>query len=336
MTPSRDAAYCEHVARKHARTFTRASRYLPMEKRRAAYAVYAFCRVVDDAVDAPDAGGEAEIGAELDAYDARLTAALGGNAEGPIFRELAWTAERFAVPAAPLRALIAGVRRDVGGVPLETWLELEGYCEGVASTVGVVCAHIFGLPDEAAARERALAHSRTLGIAMQLTNILRDVGEDAAGGRCYLPTEDLEAFGLRREEVLGRTVHATDDRWRWLMAFEIARARTLYAAAAPGIAFLAADAQGCARMCATGYAGILGAIEEIGYDSLTRRARVGQSARAAILWDVWRSSRRPLAAPPRCAPDPRRQRDVLPRVGWLGELSRSLAPGGASAPAASD
>ena len=122
---------------------------------------------------------------------------------------------------------------------------------------------------------------------MQLTNILRDVGEDAANGRCYLPGNDLAAFGLTRADVLGARV-GTKPEWRALMQFEIARARALYAAAMPGIALLSSDARRCATACAIGYAGILDAIEDLGYDTFRSRARLSGVARAAVLWQAWR------------------------------------------------
>jgi phytoene synthase len=128
---------------------------------------------------------------------------------------------------------------------------------------------------------------------MQLTNILRDVGEDARLGRCYLPEEDLAAFGLTADLVLAGAAGsgaslARDERWRPFMAFAVGRARSLYEAAAPGIALLAPDAQRCATACASGYAGILGAIERVGYDTISQRARLGTAARGAVLWRAWR------------------------------------------------
>ena len=285
----RDAVYCQAVVRSHARTFHRASSALPPEKQRAAFAVYAFCRLADDLADAPSTHAETAA-AELDAHERGLHGMIAGAPEGPVFRELAWAVERYAIPHAPLQALIDAVRGDLAMRPYEDWPALRDYCEGVASTVGEVCAHIFGLPDDAGSRELALRHARVLGVALQLTNILRDVGEDAAIGRCYLPLDDLARFGLDARDVLSRTLTPDDARWRALMTFEIARARALYDEARPGITLLAADAQRCALMCARGYSRILDAIEGIGYDSLGRRARIGLAARAALLYEVWRET----------------------------------------------
>jgi phytoene synthase len=136
---------------------------------------------------------------------------------------------------------------------------------------------------------------------MQLTNILRDVGEDARNGRCYIPREDLERFGLTDAQVL-RGVPRRNEQWRALMRFEIARARELYAQAMPGIALLAPDARRCAVACAAGYAGILGAIEELDYDTFSSRARLSAMARASVLWHAWRTPLGDAAALGSCVP----------------------------------
>jgi phytoene synthase len=287
-----DARHCAGIVRQHARTFALASHFLPPGKRRAAYALYAFCRVADDIVDCAgdDVAGAA---ARLRAFERRLDLALAGQPDDAIFRELASVVATYGVPPRVLRELLAGVARDLVPSRYESWEALGRYCEGVASTVGEMCTHVFGVAGGAAVRERALRHARTLGVAMQLTNILRDVGEDARRGRCYLPDADLADAGLTRDAVLAAGRHgddalARDPRWIALMRFEIARARALYAAAAPGIALLSPDARRCASACATGYAAILGAIERCGYDSFATRARVPAADRVGILWKAWR------------------------------------------------
>ena len=288
-----DALHCERIVRAHARTFTLASYFLPAPKRRAAFALYAFCRVADDMVDVAartdDAGTAGHVARQLDDYRRRLGAALAGRPAGPVFRELAWVTEEYGVPERTLYELLDGVARDLHPVRYETWPELARYCEGVASSVGEMCTHVFGVRGGPEARTRALRYARTLGVAMQLTNILRDVGEDARRGRCYLPDEDLATFGIDRDEVLHDRTLSRDERWRPLMAFEVGRARSLYEAASPGIALLSADSQRCANACAAGYAAILGAIEQNGYDTVSTRASLGNWARATILWDIWRA-----------------------------------------------
>ncbi len=283
-----DALHCERIARAHARTFSLASRLLPSTKRRAAFALYAFCRIADDLVDQSDSDSATATAAKLKEYELELQAAIAGQPSGPVFREVAWVTRVYSVPPAPLFELLAGVARDLEGAEYENWASLEAYCEGVASSVGEMCTHVFGVSGGPAMRERAVKYARTLGVAMQLTNILRDVGEDARRGRCYLPTEDLARFGLTRQEIGSLPGLERDPRWARMMAYEIGRARALYAAATPGIAMLAPDAQRCAAACATGYAGILSAIEAQQYDTITVRARVGRLARVGILWDAWR------------------------------------------------
>ena len=283
-----DAQHCESITRSHARTFALASSFLPAEKRRGAFAVYAFCRLADDIVDRSVDRDKALLTAELDLYRAGVAEALAGRPEGPVFRELWRCVQRFGVPSDVLVELLDGVACDLQPAHYNTWAELTGYCEGVASSVGAMCTYIFGVDGDEGTRARAVRYARTLGVAMQLTNILRDVGEDAARGRCYLPDADLATFGLSAERVLHDPTLKDDPRWIQLMRHEVARARALYRAASPGIALLAPDSQRCARACADGYAAILGAIERNGYDSFSVRARVGSLARAGLLLSVWR------------------------------------------------
>lgn len=291
---SNDQAHCRQLVRAHARTFALASRFLPAEKRSAAFALYAFCRVADDLVDLGLKDDARDVSGELALYREQLHAALNGRPSGPVFRELTRAARHYAVPASVLHELLDGVARDCAATRYATWAELSRYCEGVASSVGEMCTYVFGVAGDDSVRARALAHARTLGVAMQLTNILRDVGEDARMGRCYLPDEDLARFGLSRATVLSGAATA-DHQWKALMRFEIARARALYDQAMPGIALLAPDARRCAAACAIGYAGILRAIEMNDFDTFTMRARVGTLSRASVLWSAWRT---PLSTVP--------------------------------------
>ena len=228
----------------------------------------------------------------------RCVDAVLGRAETAPFRELEWAIRRYDIPVQPFHELIDMLGTDLAPVIYESWTELETYCGGVASTVGEMCAHVFGLPRAAGAREESLQRARVLGVALQLTNILRDVGEDAARGRCYLPVEDLTRFRIARNEVLRRTISAADTRWQNLMRFEVDRTRALYAEAEPGIRSLDRDAQCCALICASGYAGILDAIERGQYVTLSQRAYIGPFRKAAVMFNAWCTTRFAAQVPP--------------------------------------
>ena len=283
-----DAAHCRQIVRTHARTFWLASHFLTLEKRRSAFALYAFCRVADDLVDLAGSVSADQTARRLEELRSQLDDALAGRPTSPMFRELHRAVSRHDVPAPVLHELLDGIASDCTPARYASWPDLYRYCEGVASTVGEMCTYVFGVDGDDRVRARALEHARTLCVAMQLTNILRDVGEDARNGRCYLPDEDLARFDLTRDDVLGGA-NAVDERWRGLMRFEIERARALYSEAWPGIAMLSPDARRCAAACAVGYAGILGAIEANGYDTFGVRARLGARARASVLWSAWRT-----------------------------------------------
>ena len=275
MPTSHDARICAALTRKHARTFAFASTFLPERKQRGAFALYAFCRRADDLVDRVEADRSAQHArVDLAQYRARLRSALAGHADDGAFRELAWTVNEFGVPAAVLKELLDGIERDLTPPAYHTWDELRGYAEGVASSVGEMLVHVFDVSGGHAGA--AVRHARTLGVAMQLTNILRDVGEDARRGRCYLPKDELADFGLTQEAVLAGAVNPRDQAWRRFVKFQIARARELYRDGARGIQLLSADSRRCTWICAAGYAAILGAIERIEFDTFTTRAHVSR------------------------------------------------------------
>lgn len=261
---SRSQAAARAITREHARTFYFASRVLGAGVQRDAYAVYACCRSIDDAVDRAAARRERvrpEVAGEIleRAYGA------GGDRKGeewmPAFRE---TAARKKIRRIWFEDLAVGVAGDAGPVDLQTWEELDLYCYRVAGTVGLMMMRVFGLEDETA-EPRAL----DLGRGMQLTNILRDVAEDAAAGRIYLPTEERKEYGVEREALLqGRP----SGRWKKFMEFQVERAREQYQRSEPGIGQLAAGGPRLATwLMRELYAGILDPIEASGYDVFSRR-----------------------------------------------------------------
>ena len=296
--PVADAQSCERMLRRHSRTFYLASLFLPAEKRRGALALYSFCRVADDMVDDATIRGTSvgDVRRRLACHAQELGRAYHGRPASPIFREVAWTVGHFGVPRAPLDELLQGVARDLDGCGYRNWSELEHYCEGVASSVGEMCAYVWGVRADASLAT-AVGYARTLGTAMQLTNILRDVGEDAQRRRCYLPHDELDAFGFSPADVLAGRVLSRRSEWSALMRSQIDRARALYTAAAPGIPMLSADAQRCANACAVGYASILDAIARHDFDNVTRRASVGWLGRAGVLARAWFGPRTAFPTP---------------------------------------
>ena len=254
-----DWRLCSAITREHGRTFFLASHFQAPARRRALHAIYAYCRIADDIVDRAVTRDEAA--SLLAAWEAQLD-----DPVHPVACTFAATREMYGIPIEPARHLIDGIRSDLQPEPFATWEDLRHYCYRVAGTVGLLTAPVLGCT-----RASALPCAVDLGIAMQLTNILRDVGEDARQQRVYLPLADLEAFGCTPESLLaGRPV----GRFRDLMAFEIARARGLYASARPGIAALSPAGQMTALAASRLYASILTRIEELNYDVFTTRATV--------------------------------------------------------------
>ncbi len=255
---------CREIARLHSKTFYLSSLFLAPEKRRAVWAVYAFCRTADDIVDRIAPANERL--AAVDAWEAQLLAAYDGNPADPIYVAFSDAAARFDIPRQPALDLLRGARMDITVRRYATYADLRQYCYLVASTVGVLVMPILGTltPD-------ALDYGVALGRAMQMTNILRDVGEDASMGRIYLPEEDMLRFGCSEAKLLEGVV---DDGFIALMQFQIERVRAMYLDAEPGIAMLNAESRYTVRLALHLYRRILNAIELNRYDVFTRRAYV--------------------------------------------------------------
>jgi len=269
--------HCRVVARTAARTFYYGSLFLPPEKRRASWALYAFCRTVDDLADRPGSGVDAK--AQLAFWRHALIATYEGRPEGPVMTAWADMLRRFDVPLAPTLELLDGVEMDLTGAPFETFADLNLYCYRVAGTVGLLMAPVLGYADP-----DALGPAVDLGIAMQLTNILRDIGEDRAAGRCYLPLEDLRRFGYGLDDLASGVRNAA---FVALMEFEIARAEAFYHSGLRGVRLLAPDARLAISLSATLYRAILGRIRRNGYDVFSRRAHVSRAGKLAAIPGVW-------------------------------------------------
>jgi phytoene synthase len=284
----------EALIRRHSRTFFLATALLPSRQRSAIRALYAFCRATDDLSDR-----EGALPGDLDRWQAQVQAPLEYQAD-PVL--IAWTAvrEAHAVNRRFETELIEGVRLDLYAQRYGTWADLERYCYAVASTVGLLSIPIIGLRG-GVSLEQAQLFAIRLGVALQLTNILRDVGEDASRGRMYLPLEDLHTFGLREEDILHGVY---DGRFVALMRFEIARARELYRQALPGIALLSPTARPAVAAAALMYRAILDEIEAIGCQVHTHRAHTSGWKKAGLLPEIlWMALTLPVP-PPASVPAP--------------------------------
>jgi phytoene synthase len=288
---SRAAEACRLVTARNSRTFYLASALLPPEKRCAIRCLYAFCRTTDDIVDLPDHDPRQE----LRQWEER---ALKRDPEHTDDVLLAWhvVRSRYGIPDLFARHLIRAVSEDISRSRYGTFDELARYCYGVASTVGLMSMCVIGY-----AGAQAVPYAVNLGLALQLTNILRDVGEDWRSGRLYLPTEDLERFGVTEEQIAQGVV---DGRWRDLMRFEIARNRALYAEAWPGIAQLHPDGRFAIAAAARLYGAILEDIERRDYQVFTRRAHVSSAAKLARLPGIWLALRGLQSGTPPDSPAP--------------------------------
>jgi len=275
------------ICQRHAKSFYFASKFLPGPKRDAAYAVYAFCRLMDDAVDeSPDP--HRELGAFLQTLDAVYAGEVPQqkNLEAThAVHAFVSTKDRYEIPKAYFVDLAEGCRMDLTVTRYATWPELEKYCYHVAGVVGLVMSCVFGL-----SRDSARAQAVQMGNAMQLTNILRDIKEDWARGRIYLPQEDLLRFGYT-EDDLSRGV--VNDAFVDLMKFEIARAKNLFNTGATGLQYLqGTSSRLTASAMAVIYSGILGAIEKQGYDVFSRRAGISKLQKVGRIPRAWKLARR--------------------------------------------
>ena len=271
-----DFRFCRDVTRQSASSFYYALRLLPPVRRKALYAVYAFCRAVDDAVDEAEAGAASQLVAE---WRAELERCYQGAPLHPVTVALAVSLEQFPVPKSALGAVIDGVEMDLLKSRYATFAELELYCRRVASAVGLASIEIFGYTNPSA-RDYAV----DVGLALQLTNILRDLSEDAARDRIYLPAEDLVAFGIPEEDLL-RGVY--NRRFCELMEFECARARRYYASAETKLPAEDAVSLRPAEVMRRTYAQVLDRIVAERYFVFGRRLGLSRTRKVALAASMW-------------------------------------------------
>ena len=286
--PSLEEGYeaCRAETRHWAKTYYLGSLLMPPRKRRAIWAIYVWCRRTDELVDAPDAAtmDPGQLHQRLDQWEEHTRRLFGKevNGEAPAFdaQDMAFrdTLQRYPQAIKPYLEMIAGQRMDVSLKRYRTFEELKLYCYRVAGTVGLMSQAVMGLDPAFCSAPWSCRPDPTecavaLGIASQLTNILRDVGEDRERGRIYIPQEDLARFDYTEAELMDGVVN---ERWQALMTFQVRRAREWFRRSEAGIRWLCKDARWPVWASLQLYQGILGVIEDNGYDVFSRRAYVSR------------------------------------------------------------
>ncbi|NET00781.1 MAG: phytoene synthase [Sphaerospermopsis sp. SIO1G2] len=281
---------CQELTAKYAKTFYLGTLLMSPAKRQSVWAIYAWCRRTDELVDGPAAFRTTPE--TLEKWEKQLDSIFAGHPLDDYDVALVDTLERFSLEIQPFRDMIAGQRMDLYRSRYETFEDLYLYCYRVAGTVGLMSTTIMGIDTSIYTapwyRNKKpylpISEAIALGIANQLTNILRDVGEDARRGRIYLPLEDLAKFNYSEEELCRGVL---DDRWRALMKFEIQRAREFYTQAEKGITYLSADARWPVWAASMLYGQILDVIESNDYQVFSQRAYVPKFRKLRTLPAAW-------------------------------------------------
>lgn len=280
--------YCESITRKHAKSFYFAAKFLPRYKRKPIYAIYALCRHVDDEIDEAEVSSDKEAIEAIEVWKRKLSSIYSGKIKkqntknkSQNFVLTAWRdlLKTYKIKQELPLDLIKGVLSDTRTKRYENFEELYVYCYRVASTVGLMSSEIFGYKDQ-----KTLEYAESLGIAMQITNILRDIKEDAAMNRIYLPQKDLQAFGVSEEQIFA---NQPDENFVRLMKFEIERARNYYAKAEKGISLLEKDARFTVLLAARLYAKILDEIEKQDYNIFKTRAHTSKTRKFFAVPKIW-------------------------------------------------
>ncbi len=266
--------HCKAITKHHASTFFLGSKFFPREQQYAVWAVYAACRVGDDTVDELE---PIEAKLELEVWRNRVVGAIEGKPDDdPVAIALCWAASRFPIKRAPFLELYLGLKCDLEKHRYETLDELMLYCRRVAGMVGFMISPISGFEGGQSTLEQALK----LGMAMQLTNILRDVGEDLERGRIYLPSQLLEKHGVTESDLYARRV----TRGYVSLVRELdTLARDLYREGWHGIPKLRGGARFAVALAAGAYEGILGAVERNGFDNFNHRAHLTNRQKLAMI-----------------------------------------------------
>lgn len=270
---------CRNICAEYAKTFYLGTLLMTEERQKAIWAIYVWCRRTDELVDGPNSGHmSSEV---LDRWEERLEDIFEGRPYDMLDAALTHTVLNFPIDIKPFRDMIEGMRMDTRKCRYQNFQELYLYCYYVAGTVGLMSVPVMGIaPDSLISTQSTYDAALYLGIGNQLTNILRDVGEDAARGRVYLPQDELAQFGLCDKDVFSRKV---SDQWREFMKEQITRARHYFNLAEEGASQLEKDSRWPVWSSLLIYRNILDAIEENDYDNLTKRAYVGKAKKLLML-----------------------------------------------------
>ena len=289
MTTELDLAYehCQRIARTHAKNFYYAFRTLPLRKRRAIYATYAFCRACDDIAD-EDLPAEEKKRLVAEVRD-RLAQRNDQEVQDPVFRALNDAVMAFDIPPHHLEEIVRGVEMDFTWRRFRGFEELRTYCYRVASAVGLVCIEVFGYRDP-----RAREYAVDLGMAMQLTNIIRDVKEDADRGRIYIPQDEIEAFGYSERDLMQGV---RNDAFRELMRFQVDRARKYFASGRHLMPLLAPRSRACLAVLQAVYSLILDRIESSDFDVFRQRIGLSHREKLFLTAKLWATSLIPAVPP---------------------------------------
>jgi len=280
---------CKDITKEYSKTFFLASKMLPPDQRRAVWAVYNWCRMTDELVDGP--ASQVTTLSDLAEWEMKLQDAF-LMSQGPLPTSEDWqqlsfadSIRRFNLSSRPYEDMIAGVSMDLAKNRYQSFEELKLYCYRVAGTVGLMMLPILNGQE---ASEELIASAMALGTAFQLTNILRDVGEDGRRGRIYLPLEDMRWFGVSEEDMLKASrgeikgYHKTRQ-WEDFMEFQIQRCESFYKTALEGIPLLSENCRFCVLVAWKVYGGILESIRRNGYDNFQRRAYVSKPKKASLV-----------------------------------------------------
>jgi len=274
MTPDQ---YCQQKAAGSGSSFYYAFLFLPPARRRAITALYAFCREVDDAV---DEATDAQLAhAKLAWWRQEIAGLFAGNPQHPVTRALQPALAPFGITAERLNEIIDGMEMDLTQTRYLDFAGLERYCYRVAGVVGLLAAGIFGYTDA-----RTLDYAKTLGTAFQLTNIIRDVGEDARKNRIYLPMEDLQKFNVTAADLLNAR-HG--EAFVALMRFEVERAQSYYDKALAALPAADRRAQRPGLIMAAIYRALLAEIEREGFQVLRQRTSLTPLRKLWLAWKTW-------------------------------------------------